>query len=192
MIIRLKDYLNHNEFSVSESQLESYYQEIKSEYFKYTPSVKVEYLEFFIDSSSGRNNLQEQSLYIKEKIEAGASMRELASGLKAVQYRQQSFSDTLQIIGEENQDHDIREFSLQLRINESRIVFSETNSAIYLMHCIDRMPEQIHPFHKVKKDVIWYYQKEQYKKCLKEGHNCWVDAKDTDRSWLNVGKDPWL
>ncbi len=108
LIIRLKDYLNHNEFSVSESQLESYYQEIKSEYFKYTPSVKVEYLEFFIDSSSGRNNLQEQSLYIKEKIEAGASMRELASGLKAVQYRQQSFSDTMQIIGEENHDHDIQ------------------------------------------------------------------------------------
>jgi len=166
LVIRLKEHLNSHEFRASESKLESYYQKIKGKYFNYTPSIKVEYLEFFIDSYRDRDSIQEKALSIREEIEAGASMRGFASGQKAVQYRQKSFSDTLEIIGEENQDHDIREFCLQLSIDESRIVFSEANSAIYLMYCIDRMPEQIHPFNKVKNDVIWYYQKEQYNKLI--------------------------
>lgn len=166
LVIRLKDYLNRHNFKASESQLESYYQEIKREYFEYTPSVKAEYLEFFIESSSAREKIHEKALSIREEIEAGASMRGFATGIKAVQYRQRTFSDTLQLIGEENHDHDIREFCLRLRINESRIEFSEANSAIYLMHCTDRMTDQIHPFHKVKKDVIWYYQEEQFNKLI--------------------------
>jgi len=166
LIIRLKDYLNRHEFSASESQLELYYHEIKKEYFIYTPSVKVEYLEFFIESPSGREKIHEQAVSVKEEIDAGASMGEIATSIKSVKYRQQSFSDTMQIIGEDNPDHDIREFSLQLRMEESRIEFSETNSAIYLIHCIDRVPEQIHPYHKVKKDMIWYYQNEQYRQLI--------------------------
>ncbi len=168
LVIRLKDYLNNHEFRASDNELESYYQEIKGQNFKYTPSITVEYLEFYRDGDTDRIKMHEQALSINQKIEEGASMKELTAGLKGVKYRQQSFSDSLPIIGEDNPDHDILAYSLQLQLNESKIFFSETNSAIYLMHCTDRMPEQIHTFQEVKQDVLWYYQEDQYNKLIQK------------------------
>ena len=166
--IRLQEYLNKNHCIPSECQLETFYEQIKNDHFVYTPGIKVEMLIFDCPSFYDKVKIEKRAHIAKDKMNQGAPMESFVSTRENVQYFQRTFSDTIQIIGEENPDHDIKFFALQLRENENDVFYSRNNAAVYLIQCRDRLDDQVWPFDKVKSDVVYYYQEREYKNLMEQ------------------------
>ena len=160
--IKLKDYLNQSLFNVSDSILKEYYENIKQEYFSYTPSVEVEYIEYPYDASMDITAIQDTMERLKEIALEDDSLKSAIGIVPKTYYQQASYSDTISIIGEDNPDHERKMFATQLSPDEVKVFHSKEHRTFYLMKCLSRDQDEIYSFEKVKKDVIWYYQKKQY------------------------------
>ena len=165
LFIRLRDELNQTQFKIDEAGLGVYFEANKEKWFKYTPGIEVEYLEFPYQSPPERDKAYAKALAVSKNRLPGVSLSKLVDGFASVHYGHRMFTDQ-EITGEDNPDHQRRELAFRLEKGEARVMDGNENSSIYLMHCMDRKEDKIYPFHEVKNDVAWYYQKEKYERLI--------------------------
>ncbi len=165
LFIQLGNELNQTQFRIDEAGLELYFEANKEKWFRYTPGIEVEYLEFHYQSSPERDEAYAKALAMSESVSSGESISKLTAGLTSVHYGHRTFTDK-EITGEDNPDHQRRELAFRLEKGEIRVMYGNENSSIYLMQCLTREEDQIYLFNEVKDDVLWYYQKEKYERLM--------------------------
>lgn len=168
LVIKLKRKLNQTRFAASDSTLKSYYETIKGEYFRYTPSIEVAYLEFPYKSSSQKEIALKEAHAAQKRVLEGAAVEALTGEFPLAHYGRVTYSDTALIYGEENPDRVRRKLALQLNPGDIKVLYTQEsmNSGIYLMQCLGRSPERTLSFSTVKQDVLWYYQEAKYSKLV--------------------------
>lgn len=164
LFIELEEKLNQTRFRGSEQELKLYYEKNKEKWFKYTPGIEVEYLEFGYRGSLERDKVHAEALSISKETSRDKSLKKLTSDAL---YDHKTFTSKETITGEDNPDQLIKELALRLNTGEVKVMEGRANAAIYLMRCLSREKDEFLPFCEVQEDVLWYYQKEQYQRLIK-------------------------
>ena len=161
MVIRLKDKLNATRFTADDETLRSYYRTIRSK-FRYAPATHLTYLALAYMGERARREAVEQARAVAHRVQQGDSLEALGGSLRSAFYTELRYSSDDRILGEENPEHEIRRLAAGMVGGDVAVFNGKENSTVYVMHCKSREPDKIHAFEKVKKDVLWYYQKQQF------------------------------
>jgi hypothetical protein len=164
--IQVKKKLNKTRFKATDAALYETYERIKTRYFTYTPHLEIDYLEFPRYASEQIPALEARVVAIRDSINENSDLGSLARSLPQALYARMIYSDTTDITGEDNPEHERKRLAAQLQPGEIKLVHSKENSSFYIMRCLSRSEAQIYSFDKVKADVVWYYQRDCYDNLL--------------------------
>lgn len=160
LAIRVKDKVIKTEFAANENILRRFYETVKQDQFSYFESIEIEVFGFEYNILPFKTAMEKMEV-VKKHLDNGMSFKkDLETKFPPGVYQQKIFYDSIPIYGEDNPDEIIRQHAQGLKLNEYKMV--KAQEGVYIINLKSASEEQYHPFEKVEKQLIQYYQDEQY------------------------------
>ncbi|OUS76072.1 hypothetical protein B1748_14775 [Paenibacillus sp. MY03] len=171
LLIQLQSRLEGAEIPLTEPLLKQYYDTIKEKYYKGEDAVRVHKIRISYMGQDGAINLKkkEQAWELMReaqgKLEQGESFAVLAEQLNETKEERSSYGE--QVFDRSTAREDqmsggvLRQEAMKLAAGGTSGII-ETNNALYLLYCLNRLPAEAQPFDQVRQDVKNKYMSYRY------------------------------
>lgn len=171
LLIQLQSRLEGAEIPLTEPLLKQYYDTIKEEYYKGEDAVQVYKIRISYIGKDGAINPEKKERareLIREaqvRLEQGESFAALAEQLNETEEERSSYG--LQVFDRSTAREDqmsggvLRQEAMKLAAGGTSGII-ETNNALYLLYCMNRLPAEAQPFDQVRQDVKNKYMSDRY------------------------------
>lgn len=157
--IRLKEKLNEEVFTSSESNLKIHYELMKNDHFRYSPSISIEYL-LLDESRLTKVEVDQMIEKTRSNIKNFESLKSYRKNNSEWAYGQMILLDSVPSYGEENPVAHLKEEALQLNPKELGIV--RVDYQFYFIRLLSPNDTFFRAFETVKDEVLYDYNLTQY------------------------------